>query len=484
MTEPRQTPHATRWTGRILSATLTVASLAVTATSFQTGAIDALLSGRGVSLPAADPVQIEVPSQERSLVCAGPVVAFIPQDVQPRAFGAPDLFGQEGVQSALESPGLLNQLGEEGVPDAALPVLTYSAGSETAASSVQRWNTETLRGLAVAPCEDAQAETWLIGGSTITGRQAVLSLANPSHVAATVDVRVFGASGEIDAPGARGILLPPQTRRVFSVAGFAPEEPSPVLQVTSSSSPIVATMHLQVTRGLQADGMAIVWGGASPSTTHALPGVWLEQGEVAAALRSSEGYEDLGAALRLLAPAEDTTARITVHRPLFGDVVSEVSLVAGRVLDVALDELGSSVVAVTVEADHPVVAGVRQFTAEPDRTDFSWVAAQEAWTGSSLVSVPPGPEATLSLIGRAVDTAVVTVDRIAPDGSTVLGRSTLEVSPERVALLSLGATGGLYRLETEGSVSAAVVVREPGGLGHLGVTLPSSPPEPVTVFTR
>src|SRR5690554_4068725 len=54
-----------------------------------------------------------------------------------------------------------------------------------AGSQLQRVNSGALVGLAAAECTEARADTWLVGGSSDTGRTSILTLANPGSVAAT-----------------------------------------------------------------------------------------------------------------------------------------------------------------------------------------------------------------------------------------------------------------------------------------------------------
>ena len=113
---------------------------------------------------------------------------------------------------------------------------------------------ETLSGFAAASCTEAVAESWLVGGATDVGRTGIVLLANPTAVAATVDVRVIGETGRVDAPSALGIIVPPGSQRVLSLAGLAPNVVSPVVHVTSTGGAIAASLEHSVIEGLDARG--------------------------------------------------------------------------------------------------------------------------------------------------------------------------------------------------------------------------------------
>jgi hypothetical protein len=64
--------------------------------------------------------------------------------------------------------------------------------------------------------------------------QRLVLLSNPTAVAATVDVRVFGEAGPVEAPSALGDHRAAARQRVLSLAGLAPNLASPVVHVTST----------------------------------------------------------------------------------------------------------------------------------------------------------------------------------------------------------------------------------------------------------
>jgi hypothetical protein len=254
------------------------------------------------------------------------------------------------------------------------------------------------------------------------------------------------------------------------------------MRIVSSGSPVAAALHTTVTRGLDADGMAIATGMGQPSQISVIPAVLVEGDDLALERRQQEGYADLAPALRLLSPNADVTATIVIIRPGQADVVSEARLTAGRVTDVNLDLLGSGVFSLIIEADQPVVAGARVSVVGESRTDMSWVAAQPVITQPTMIALPFGPDTTLSFV--ALDDDVdVTLSRLSPDGSSVVGQSQLRVSGRDATNRSLGVAGGGYLIESTGPVVVAGVVTLEAGVGHVAssATPPEAPPVPVIV---
>lgn len=487
MTAERNRPSWLQVAGRLgvttLSAVVTFGGVGLVAL----GAPSALIEGwtGGQEEPLVRQVTLTPP--DRHIVCAGPMMAFIPQDSTPRGFGSPTEFvtGIAIERTEIASPDVFNERGLSG-EDLAAPVSRLRQSSSEAGlagTTVQTWSTDILSGLVSSACLPPQLETWIPAGSTQTGRQAVLSLVNPGDVPATVDLTLYGSAGEISAPAARGILLPPGTRRVFPLAGFTPEEASPVIHVVAQGSPVQATLHLSVTRGLSADGADVVTGQQSLSQTVFLPGVAVEAGEAFLERRQQEGYADLGPALRLLSPTGDTTARIRVIRPLFSEVVSEAELTQDRVLEFALDELGPGVFNIVVEADLPIVAGARVSAVGEGSTDLSWIAGQPVLETPTHLALPIGPEATLSLIAPsgAVD---VTVSRLSPEGGSVISQTRVSLGEADALNRVLGPSGGGYLLESSGPVVAAIVLRGPGQIGHIATAPGTVAPPPVSVLVR
>ncbi|GAA3329715.1 hypothetical protein GCM10017712_00100 [Curtobacterium citreum] len=132
-------------------------------------------------------------------------------------------------------------------------LLTAPAGDTTpqvAGSSSQTVSSGDLVGTASASCDDPSQSTWLVGGSTETGRTTLVTLSNPTDVNATVDLAVYDANGTVSAPGTNGIVVAPNTQKVVPLSGFVADQASTVVHVTSTGGQIVAHMQESIVRTL------------------------------------------------------------------------------------------------------------------------------------------------------------------------------------------------------------------------------------------
>ena len=107
-----------------------------------------------------------------------------------------------------------------------------------------------LRGSAAAACQQPANDLWLVGANTALGRTAVLNLTNASGSPATVSLDLFGAKGQIQAPGSRGLLVAPGTTRSVILAGLAPGQERLSVRVRSAGGPVAAVIQQSVLRGL------------------------------------------------------------------------------------------------------------------------------------------------------------------------------------------------------------------------------------------
>ena len=106
------------------------------------------------------------------------------------------------------------------------------AGMLAGAQSQSRRRPRRSRASPRRACTEAVAESWLVGGATDLGRTRLVLLANPTEVAATVDVRVIGEAGPVEAPSALGIIVPPGSA-AGALARRARTEPAPRRSCTS-----------------------------------------------------------------------------------------------------------------------------------------------------------------------------------------------------------------------------------------------------------
>jgi len=475
-----------------------VRSLAAVATAaVAVGVVGAATLGTWPSHRAEAPsavVQPEAVSQQR--VCPGPILAIGADAAEATAIqsvgSASVVTATDPDDAELELSWLALADDPEAAEDSGPLVIDAAAGlvepGMLAGAQSQAVDSETLGGFAAASCTEAAEESWLVAGSTTVGRSSLVLLANPTDVAATVDVRVVGEAGPVEARSAIGITVPPHTQRVLSLAGLAPNLASPVVHVTSTGGAIAASLEQSVVEGLAPSGVEVTGPTAAPSEQLVIPGVVIPGGAgVQADDDHAEG--DAFAALRLYSPGDEQVAVSIGIVPVgggSGDSI-EVDLQPGKVSDIPLGDLAAGTYTVRVDADGPVVAAARSTVAGPADddeqgatdaaaiADLAWFAAARPMLDSAVVAVASGPSPTLQLAadGAGADEVTVTID----------GRA------EQVEVPALGAVSvplerGTVLLEGVEGLSASVTYRGAGALASFAVAPPGPLDSPIRVYPR
>lgn len=310
-------------------------------------------------------------------------------------------------------------------------------------SQLQNVSSGDVAGLAAAECVEARAETWLVGGSTDTGRTTLLTLTNPGAVAATVGITVYSQEGAVDAPGAEGIVVQPGSEVNYSLAGFAPGLASPVVRVVSVGGSVVANLQQTTVRILEPGGVDIVGPSAAPATDIVIPGMVVRGHELVEEQAGAPGFEDITPVLRLFVPGEKpASASITVTPDDGGDPVGvNFDLPAGQVSEFPFEHYEDGNYTVSVNSDVPLVAGARTSTVgESGGSDFAWLESAEVMRKHALVCVGSGADATLHLVNPADTDALVTVeaDGGAADTVTVPAGGTVTLPAEPSTSYRLG----------------------------------------------
>ena len=317
-------------------------------------------------------------------------------------------------------------------------------------------------------------ESWLVGGSAVTGAADLVLLANPSGVAAEVDVTVYGADGPIVPAAAAGIVIPARTQRVLPLAALALGEESPVVRVNASGAPVQASLQASITRTLLPGGVEQVGTTAAPATTQVVPAftVAVEPGE--------DGASEPATSLRLLAPSR--TADVTVEVvPLSGGVPASASLelVAGVPAELELGALSAGQYRIEVDASEPVVTAAWTTTGFGEGSDFAWHTVPSVIGVPSLVAVAAGPDPVLSVSNEGDDESLVRLSMPEDEQVTELRvdpGSTVRVPVEDASVYLLDAEGGTVR--------ANVTYRGPGQLAGYDVLPADAAAEPVVVYTQ
>ncbi|MFC7431092.1 MULTISPECIES: DUF5719 family protein [unclassified Agrococcus] len=418
------------------------------AAGIATIAVGVLAVLAGPSLPAttAEPrAQSVVPTAPiESRVCAGPLL------------GVGDASGDAGIVRVLADPQLVTSTDERA--DVALDGVEGSLvalrGADVAGAESLAVASDAAFGAAASECVAPSTSQWLVGGATTTGRSSVLTIANPGRASTSVDVRIFGTEGEVDAVGSTGIAIAPASTAVLDLAALAPGVASPVVHVASSGGPVAAHLQHTVVRTLQPGGVDV----ADPTqaaTSVAIAG--LEIGE-ATGVQTQEGFADATPALRLLA-AESTQVTITTIADGSQPIASTLDLEGGQVQEVDLGGLAPGTYALRIDADVPIVAGARHVRIDGDRVDLDWIAAAtQPLAGATTVAVPQGQDPRIHVLNIGDEATTVAV-----------GGQSFELAPN--GLRSLPAQAGIATIEGEGVV-AAVTTSGPDGIAGSSITPP------------
>ena len=455
--------------------------------------------GTGPTSTVVSPVAA---SQQR--ICAGPALQ-LGDDTGLEATTAISI-GKADVTSASTSgaPSLENLDATENptnTPPQRLLLAPPPAGDEPGAlagSQSQRVNGAETAGFTASECVKPGSESWLVGGSTITGRTTLVSLNNPSKVNATVKLTIYSETGRVNAVGTDGIIVPPGGHRVFSLAGFAPGIESPVVHVESTGGQISAVLQQSIVRTLTPGGIDVVTASTDPASLTVIPGVVITGESDVSAVSSLDGYSDLDGILRVLVPG-DGPAEITVSALAengSGTATSATFPVQGGIVtDLPLSEFADGTWTLTVSSDRAAIATARTSTvtltgaaatgadgplpttADVLATDFAWFVGAPTLVAQTLVSVAPGPSPIMHLVNTGSSDAVVTIDAIVGAGTTVtvLAGKALAVPV---------AAGASYRLGGTSTVRISVSYQDVGALAGFTVSPPDRSSQSVTVFNQ
>ncbi|WP_022893597.1 DUF5719 family protein [Agromyces subbeticus] len=451
-------------------------------------------------LRVAPPSLVVQPAESRQQrVCAGPLLTLADDAAAATtasSIGSADLTTgaepdeAEITETALDAPG--NPRADRDGTPVVLSVEpgTVDAGMLAGAQS-QSASTETMAGFAAIACAEASAESWLVAGATTLGRTSLVSLGNPTDVAATVDVRVIGETGAVEAGSALGIIVPAGAQRVVSLAGLAPNLTSPVVHVTSTGGMVAAALEQSAVDGLAPAGVEFTGAAAAPASSQVIPGfVVAETGGVDPADDHAEG--DGFPAVRMLAtgdePVDVSIGLMPEGGSGAGGSTIEVTLQPGRTTDVPLGVLDAGAYTVRLDADGPIVAAARATTGTPGAdpvpgqsdaaasVDLAWTVSTTPLLADAVVAVPDGPSPTLHLANASGESADVeySIDGQARTVTLEAGSAT-SVDLEARTTVRLAGVEGVHA-----SVSFAGV----GELASFGVQPPGPLDSPIRVFPR
>lgn len=452
-----------------------------------TVAASGLLDVPSVVTPVPSTVVTPQPDQQ-ARVCPGPLFTLAEDSSKASAatsvgradavYGAAD--AHSAPVSVTATPLAAPDNADAGSDGSAVLLRAQLAGNAVpmlAGSQAQTASAETIGGLAVAACAEASGDSWLVGGSTDLGHTSLVLLSNPSTVAATVNLTVYGETGPVDAPGSTGILVQPGSQRVVSLAGLAPNVNSPVVRVQSRGGEVAASLEESVVQGIETTGVELIGATNAPAGEQIIPGIVVPRPTVSGDTTGESPVAEVEApTVRLLAPGDKAA---TVQVGLINEdgastgTSLQVQLQPGLSTKVPLGNLAPGRYTMRLTADQPIVAAARTTTV----SDFAWFTASTAQQGDFLAAVANGPAPELHLFnsGEADAKPVVIPAGHAPTPLTVpAGRAAVVPVPPG-SLVTV--TGGANLV---GSVSYA----QDGLLSAFAVTPPGALASPITVYTR
>lgn len=442
------------------------------------GAVAALVAFElpGRTAPAIA-LSAQPPATASVSTCAGPILA-IGRDSTQAGFLA-DAGAQQLVEGA--SGGSATEratLAAPDVPGGSGPgVLTAQPvdGARTALAAAGSTSVDDtdLRGFAASACVRAQMESWLVAGAGTTGAADLVLLANPGDVPALVSLSVFGAAGLVEPPAGAGIVVAPGTQRVIPLASLALGEENPIVRVTSQQAPVRAAIQTSLTRVLLPGGVDQVAAVGSPEASLVIPGVRV------ALAPGDPGASDVPTSLRLLAPASDGSATVTVIGAA-GPVgeAHVVPLTAGVPLQLDLDGLPVGTYTVRVDSTAPVTGAIWATTGFGAGSDFGWFTGAGVLTAPTLVAVASGPAPVLVLASDSASDQVVEVS----DGA---GQGSREVAVPAGGSVEVTVDAGVYLL-TPGSpgIRAGVSYAGAGALAGYPVRAGDAEAAAIVVYPR
>lgn len=399
--------------------------------------------------------------------------------------------GSSAPTAAAAPPALLAGVVSQRAVDAVSVLSADAVGNQQATAGAVTSYTATdgdLQGAAAAGCQEPANDLWLVGANTSLGRTAVLHLSNASSTPATVSLDLYGAKGQIQAPGSRGLLVAPGTTRSIVLAGIAPDQESLSIRARSAGGPVTAIIQQSVLRGLTPGGVDFIVPGAAPATRQVMSGVDIQDPASAKALTAKPGYADAAAALQVAVPGPaDAVVEIKLYgrdgqKALPGGGV--VTAKGGSVTEVSLAGVpaGQYTVAASSDVSFTAAARVTRGLTSNSATDFAWSPSSARLGSQHVVTVPRAGDRYL-VMGVPEGRAKITYTPITADGK-VRAAATADIAGGTTALIKVpgeaddaavlgyivSASGdaafGTVLLEEDGRADIATVAVAPGAAGQ------------------
>ena len=399
--------------------------------------------------------------------------------------------GSPAPTAAAAPPALLAGIVSQRAVDSVSVLTADAVGNQQATAGAVTSYTATdgdLQGAAAAGCQAPANDLWLVGANTSLGRTAVLHLSNASSTPATVSLDLYGAAGQIQAPGSRGLLVAPGTTRSIVLAGIAPDQDKLSVRARSAGGPVTAIIQQSVLRGLTPGGVDFIVPGAAPATRQVMSGVDIQDPASARTLTAKQGFADAAAALQIAVPGPaDAVVEIKLYgrdgqKALPGGGV--VTAKGGSVTEVSLAGVpaGQYTVAASSDVSFTAASRVTRGLTSTSATDFAWSPSAARLGSQHVVTVPRSGDRYL-VLGVPEGRAKITYTPITADGK-VRAAATADIAGGTTALIKvpgevngaavlgyvMSASGdaayGTVLLEEDGRADIATVAVAPGAAGQ------------------
>lgn len=465
------TPSAARRRRSALRGAVGVAGIAIAAAAV----VIPQLVPSPLATRAAEGSVVTPVAADGTIVCGGDLIdASEPEQLRSFDGSRTQVWPSDSVDGpdALEEPdvdGTGTGIGSWSVPAGSDPT---PGGATTQAIA-----NETVSGLSALGCAEPSADSWIVAGSTDVGQTSVLVLANPSEVAATVDLALYGGEGPIAATGATGIVVPARSVRALPLAGLAPDVIAPAVHMTARGGEIAASLQSSAISGLTPEGVESTGPSAAPSTVTVIAGLTVSAPPAETA--SDDGTGGSGSpVLRILNPGEaDATLSIEVANedPSGLGTSTQVVVPAGRVGEVPLAGLVDGSYRVTLSSDQPVVAAARTTSTGESGTDYAWFVSGTATDVPFGIGSTGEAGARLHLANGSDSSASVVI-------KSASGSQTVQMGPFGAASAPLG--GDSVVVTSDQPVQASVSMASGGRIASYAVVPPGPLSSPVTVYSH
>jgi hypothetical protein len=352
---------------------------------------------------------------------------------------------------------LKDQLGEAQQGSSVLTAQSYEVASS-----------DGINGVIGTNCQNPATDSWLIGGVTTVGREALLILANPASTDATVDLQLFGESGLIDGAGLNGISVSANRTVVLPLAAYAPEQKSLAVHVISSGAALASWIQERTVRGTVSAGADLVSPSIPAATNLVIPGL-LKRGtdDASALIGNNADYADLTPSIQVFVPGSQA-ATVTVQ------VIGVGTKSTGTVLEQQVEGQSAASFDITglkdgdysvfVVANQPVQAAVKLSRTKKGSkpiTDFAWLQAVAPLSSTVVATAANSAVSKVSIANDGVTAATVTVTDLTKGGSQKvvvphLGNATVSV-----------ANGDVFAVSSDNPVASTLIADFAGSLAAI-----------------